>query len=291
MISICIPSWNTRELLRECLASLEATCRIPHEVIVVDNGSEDGSAEMVKSDFPRVELVENGINRGYAGATNQAIDLAQGEMIVLLNSDTRLHEDTLGEMSEFLDSCAEAGAAGPVLRRANGSLQRSWGTLPSLGTELARALLLDRVGSLPWNGKVSPCEVGSLMGACLMVKRAALKEVGGLDEGFLHYGEDVDLCWRLKRAGWKLYFLPRLEMTHHGAASSRRVRRQAWLNYHRSKCRLFRKHLGPSAAAMAKLLLATEALVKGAAALGWPSPAGRRKVRDCAALLRRIGGF
>lgn len=290
-ISICLPSWNTRGLLQECLSSIQATCRVPHEVIVVDNASADGSPEMVREAFTRVRLIVNRTNRGYAGATNQAIAAARGSLILLLNSDTRFCDGALGGLAEFLDSHREAAAAAPLLRRPGGKIQRSWGPLFGLRTEIARILLLDRSRGLPWNGKAEPCEVESLMGACLMVRKEALDQAGMLDEGFLHYGEDVDLCWRLQRAGWRIFLLPWMEIIHHGAASSRRMRQHAWLNYYRSKCRLFRKHLGPQAVVAAKLLLTTEALAKGALALAWPSPAGRRKVKDCAALLRSIGGF
>ncbi len=246
---------------------------------------------MVESKFPEARLLVNRVNRGYARATNQAIAAAEGSMIVLLNSDTRFHEDTLGGLKRLLEAHPQGGAAGPLLRWPGGRLQRSWGPLPGLRTEMVRALLLDRYTSPPWNGKAEPCEVGTLMGACLMVKKQALTQVGRLDEGFCHYGEDVDLCWRLQRAGWKLFLAPWLEMTHYGAASSQRMRRSAWLNYHRSKCRLFRKHLGHPAAVAAKLLLTTEALGKGVLSLARPSSSGRRKVGDCAALLRKIGGY
>lgn len=290
-LSVCIPSWNTRELLRECLASIQATCRVPHEVIVVDNNSQDGSAEMVESEFPQVRLLRNEANRGYAAATNQGLAAAEAKLVVLLNSDTRFHYDALSGIKHFLEARPEAGAAAPVLRRPNGRIQRSWGALPSLRTELARVLLLDRLATLPWDLHQQACPVESLMGACLMIRKRALEQVGVLDEEFRHYGEDVDLCWRLKQAGWELYLLPWLEITHHGAASSRRMRRQSWLNYHRSKCMLFRKHLGRPAVVTAKLLLTTEALAKGTLALAWPSPAGRRKARDYAELIRRIGEF
>jgi len=290
-ISVCIPSWNTCSLLRECLGSIQAVCGFPHEIIVVDNASRDGSGEMVKRDFPRVRLIENETNRGYSGATNQALAAARARLLVLLNSDIFLREDVFGELAGFLEARPLAGAAAPLLRRPNGHIQRSWGPLPGMRAEISRVLLLDRLASLPWDGSEEACEVESLMGACLMVKREALLQVGMLDEGFLHYGEDVDLCWRLKRAGWRVYLLPWLEVIHHGAASSRQIRREAWLNYHRSKCRLFRKYLGQSAVAAEKLLLTAEGLTKGAAALLRASPCGRRKARDCAALLRSLWGF
>ncbi len=290
-ISICIASWNTRILLRDCLQSLRATCDLPHEVIVVDNASRDGSAAMIRQEFPEARLLENDINRGFAVATNQALVKAAGRFVVLLNSDTYFCQDTLGGLWRFLEEHPRAGAAAPLQRRPNGCIQRSWGPLPSLGAEISRALLLDRLSHPPRNGTGHPWQVENLMGACLMLKRETINQAGLLDEGFFHYGEDVDLCWRLKKAGWKIYLLPWLEVIHYGAASSRQVRRQTWLNYHRSKCRLFRKHLGPTGVVAVKMLLTAEALAKGAAALYRPSPAGRRKVRDCAALLWRLRGF
>jgi GT2 family glycosyltransferase len=265
-LSICIPSWNTRELLRGCLESL-AWCRgLRWEVLVADNASQDGSPEMVAAHFPAVKLLRNRRNLGFAAACNQMIRAARGRHVLLLNSDTRFESDALGPMVRFLDHHPEAAAVGPLVRRPDGALQRSWGPLPSLGDELRRCFTLDRKLRLPasvnGDGALPACEVDNLMAACLLLRRRALEQVGLLDEGFFHYGEDVDLCWRLRRRGWKLHLLPTLTIIHHGGASSERIRREVWVHYFRAKCRLFRRHRGPGALVALKVLLAAECTSK-----------------------------
>lgn len=253
-ISIIIVTWNVREMLRRALRCIYATVRrASFEVLVVDNASADGSATMVCAEFSQVTLIANRENLGFGRANNQAAALARGRYLLLLNPDAFVHEGAIDEMVAFMDAHPEAGASGCRLRYEDGSLQSSVTAFPTLLTELWTTLGLDRVFSRhPIFGQYMVHheqldyvqEVDSLMGAFLMLRRDVIAQVGLFDERFFMYSEEVDLCYRLRRAGWRNYFVPQAEATHVWGGSAWQIQGESFLRIFRSRVQFFRKHYG-----------------------------------------------
>jgi len=263
-LSIVIVSWNTRDLLRRCLFSVDAQSlpesHGPPEVFVVDNASSDGSPEMVRAEFPQVRLIENLGNVGFATANNQALAIARGDLRILLNPDTVLLPGALATLIRFMDDCPAAGAAGANLLNPDGTLQNSAYPMLGLGRELWQLFHLDRIGRLAsyplsdWAGG-DPHRVGVAQGACLALRREALDQVGLLDEQYFMYTEEVDLCYRLARGGWEVYWVPQARVLHFGGQSTRQAEVEMFLALYQSKVRFFRKHFGNRAARAYKLIL------------------------------------
>lgn len=268
-ISIVIVNWNTRDLLLQCLRSIFEGVDSPRsnypEVIVVDNASTDGSAQAVRKTFPQVNLIENGQNVGFARANNQAITRCQGDYILLLNPDTEVAAGALHALLEFMDRHPEAGAVGPRTLNPNGTLQASAYPAPSLLRELWFLLHLDIIypfGRYHMEGwsQDDAREVDGLLGACILLRRSALDQVGPLDEDFFMYSEEVDLCYRLREAGWHLYWIPQAEIVHYGGQSTGQVAAEMFAQLYRSKVIYFGKHHGKGKARLYKLVLYLGAL-------------------------------
>lgn len=251
-LSVCIVSWNTRLHLRRALESVFAReGETNFEVIVVDNASNDGSPEMVRRDFPAVHVIANHCNRGFAAANNEALREARGHYCLLLNSDTSVHPRAFAEVVRFMDAHAEAGAVGLRVLNLDGSLQYSCRRFPRLITGLFRKVPLGRL--LPdnrWNreylmsdwGHETVREVDWVSGAAMCMRQEALAQVGLLDEGYYMYCEDVDWCYRARRAGWSIYYLPQAVVTHAiGRSTDQRPLRMA-AEFHRSMQRFYWKH-------------------------------------------------
>jgi GT2 family glycosyltransferase len=267
-LSVAIASWNVRSALRDCLLSVEdelarlGAGRV--EVVVVDNASSDGSPAMVAVEFPWVSLIRNSSNAGFARATNQGIAASSASLILLLNPDTVILPGALASMLRFMQGHPEAGAAGACLVNSDGSLQTSAYPTPGLLREFWRMFHLDRLWRLSsyplgtWS--VEPRRVDVAQGACLLLRRQALEEVGALDEDFFMYTEEVDLCHRLGRAGWTVNWLPGAKVVHLGGQSTKQLREDMFLRLYESKVRFFRKHQGRLAAAAYKFLLALASL-------------------------------
>jgi GT2 family glycosyltransferase len=275
-VSVIIVSWNTKALLARCLAQLEAACDgLDVEVFVVDNGSTDGSVELVREHFPQVRLFANRQNLGFVRANNQALPLAQGEFVLLLNSDAFVEPSALRELVGFLRSHSAAGAAGPRLNYPDGSLQRSCTAFPTVFDELCLMLQLDRLfprsrlfGRFWLSGwdYSAVREVDVVMGACLLVRRRVVEQVGLLDEAFFMYSEEVDWCYRIRRAGWRLYLVPQARATHIWGGSTGPVRVEAFIHLFRSRLIFFRKHRSRLAAATVKLVFVVGSLLRLVAA-------------------------
>ena len=213
-VSIVIVSYNTRDLLRACLESIGVHCP-EAEVIVVDNASDDGSAQMVRDLFPTVQLVVSPTNQGFAGGNNLGLSHTHGEFVVLLNSDTVLEDDSLTRCVDWMRAHPELGAASPRLVGGDGQPQRCFHRFPSLRDELRKAF---RRPLPPLAGDRDP--EGWLAGTALVVRRAALDGVGGrLDDVFFMYWEDADLSARLRKAGWDVAPFPKGYIRHLGGAS------------------------------------------------------------------------
>ena len=264
-LSIIIISWNTKALLVECLESVESglhewILRGEVETFVVDNASRDDSVAAVRSRFPWVTLIENTGNVGFAAANNQAIERSTGEYVLLLNPDTRVIGDALQQLVDFLDAHPEAGANGARLLNADGTLQPSCSPAPTLLREASRMFHLDALHPLgvyrmqTWP-TTEPREVDVIQGACLLLRRDLLAQVGGLDETYFMYSEEVDLCMRVQRTGARLYWVPTSQVIHYGGQSSRQVATPMFLQLYRSKVLLFRKYHGRLRTAAYKLIL------------------------------------
>jgi GT2 family glycosyltransferase len=251
-LSLCIVNWNTRDFLRECLHSIEATRGdLEIEVIAVDNASTDGSAEMLRADFPFVRLVANDTNTGYAHANNQALSLATGPLKMLLNTDIIIHAEALQTLVAFMDAHPEAGAVAPRLLNPDGSVQFSCRSFPDPDIVLYEALGLSRLFPrsrrfgkyrMTWWDYNEARAVCQPMASALLLRATALDEIGLMDEAFPIFFNDVDLCRRLWDAGHEVWFTPDAEMTHFGGASTRQVRREMIAESHRSFLLYYEKH-------------------------------------------------
>jgi GT2 family glycosyltransferase len=254
--------------LENCLASILANPPTsPFETWVVDNVSTDGSPKMVRERFPQVRLIENRVNVGFARANNQAIQRCAGKYILLLNPDTLVSSGALQSLVDFLNKHPETGAVGARLLNPDGSLQISSQPRPTLSRELWRLFHLDTLlpyaeySSTKWETN-QPQEVDVLMGACLMVRKEVLDQVGFLDEDYFIYSEEVDLCYRIQRAGWRIYWVPQAEVVHFGGQSTQQVATEMFLNLYHSKIKYFRKHHAWPAAQLYKLILRIAALAR-----------------------------
>ncbi len=273
VLSIIIVNWNTRELLAQCLESVRrdldhtpdagpSSSTLAAEVIVVDNASSDGSAEAVREHFPWVHLVQNVHNMGFARANNQGLQAAVGRHLLLLNSDTVVHPGALSTLVKFIDAHPGAGACGARLLNADGSLQHACHPMLTPEREFWRLLFLERIwpqATYPmadWSTEVA-CPVDAIKGACLLLRRTALDQIGLLDEEYFMYTEEVDLCRRLNLGGWELWYVPQAVVTHYGGASSSQMADAMYLQLYRSKLQFYRKFGGEPAAHRARLLFST----------------------------------
>ncbi|MFN8006967.1 MAG: glycosyltransferase family 2 protein [Terriglobia bacterium] len=299
-ISVVIVSWNTCHFLRNCLVSALLACRRlgqETEMIVVDNASSDGSVPMVTREFPEVRIIVNSTNEGFASATNQGILCSVGQYVLLLNPDTRPFESSLQVLVEFLDSHPEAGAAGPLLLGRSGDVQPSYSRFPTLLRELWSLFHLERF-TRPSPTRMGdlhqPRQVEAIGGACLLVRRTVLEEIGLLDERFFIYSEEIDFCRRMFDAGWRIYWIPQAVVTHYGGESTRQVGTQMFLELYRSKIQYFRKHFGFGGASAYKVLLlfASIARLVASSILTVTQPSQRAQVmllaRNYGALLRKL---
>jgi hypothetical protein len=267
-LSIVIVSWNVKDFLQRCLASLAAeAARSPFpsfQTIVVDNASSDSSQAMVRSGFPNVELIANEYNLGFTRSNNQGIAASRGRHLLLLNPDAEVQPGALASMVSYLDEHPEVGVLGPQLLNPDGSIQSSRRRFPTLATAFVESTVLQRYfprARLLWryycedHSAQETQEVDWVVGACMMVRRQAVEEVGPLDESFFMYSEELDWCYRMKQAGWKVVYLPEAKVVHHYAKSSSQDLPRQHIYFADSKCRFFRKHRGALAAEALRLFL------------------------------------
>ena len=274
-ISIIVVSYNTRAMTLNCLAALDAALEgdgVAAEIFVVDNGSADGSAAAVRGAFPGVRVIENARNAGFGAANNQAMRSAGGEFVLLLNSDAFVRPGAIGAMVRCLRDHPEAGAVGPRLLNGDGSLQRSCYKFPGPGRAAAEGLLLTaafpnhrRLGDYRAWDHAGGREVGFVIGACLLLRRAALDEVGMFDEDFFLYAEETDLCYRLRRAGWAVRFTPEAEVVHLNGGSGKAQPDRVFEEFQRGQERFVRKHHGRAGLAVYRAMRVVGSAVRVAA--------------------------
>jgi GT2 family glycosyltransferase len=253
-ISIIIASYNTRDLLAVCLRSIfESQEPGEIEVFVVDNNSADGSADLVRRDFPAVRLLTNEKNLGFAKANNRALELARGRYLLLLNPDTVVAPHILREMRDLMDARADVGVAGVKLIRQDGRMDEACrrGFPTPLGA-LAKFTGLHRIfpkfrsiGSynITYRDPNGEYEVDSIVGAFMFLRRAVLDEVGPLDESFFMFGEDLDWCYRIKQRNWKVLYVGSKEVMHVKGASTRQAPKDMNAHFHRAMMIFYKKHL------------------------------------------------
>ena len=252
-VSIVVVSYNTAALLRTCLRSIRADVGPSREVFVVDNASTDGSAEVVRTEFPDVRLIGNATNVGFTRANNQALRLARGRYLLLLNPDAELRPGSLAALVDYLDANPGVGVVGPRLYYPDGALQSSRRRFPTLATGFVESTVLQRwlprldllaryyCDDLP-SDRV--CEVDWVVGACMLVRSEAAAQVGYLDERFFMYSEELDWCRRLKSAGWGVAYTPDAEVVHHESRSAEQNLARRDILFNESKVRYFAKHYG-----------------------------------------------
>lgn len=283
-ISVIIVSFNTRELILACLRSVFAGRGAGEtEVIVVDNASNDGSRDAIRKEFPGVKIIENRRNLGFSAANNIGLENATGSYAVLLNSDTELRPDGLKLMREFMDAHQEAGAAGPRLVYDDGTTQPSADSAPNLLTEFlhlfgfrrlipgesvrrAAAPVLSKVSGKTvgtyfetYSGILEPREVDCVSGACIIARAGIVKQVGGLDDKFFMYMEDMDWCVRIKETGAKVYYVPEVEVVHHVGMSGEpdaETAEKILVERYKSRLYYFRKHRGRGALFVERVMMA-----------------------------------
>jgi GT2 family glycosyltransferase len=229
-ISVLIVSWNARAHLRKCLQSVRETgAGIVRELIVVDNASSDGSAEMVAEEFSEVKLIHAGANLGFSRANNLGLRYSSGSLVAFINSDVIVHPDCFEKLSAFLAEHPQVGLVGPKVVDATGAVQLTCKRLPGIWNTLCRAMALDRVlgrwsmfSGFEMRHLKYDCAmtVEALSGCFWLARRSAIDQVGGLDERFFFYAEDLDWCKRFGDSGWKLALVPEAKATHFGGGSS-----------------------------------------------------------------------
>ena len=269
-VSVVIVSYRVRDLLRDCLKSVAAQGDPALETWVVDNASNDGSADMVAREFPDVRLIRNPENRGFARANNQALAQAAGDILLLLNPDTVLPAGALAELARVFARHPDAGAVGLALRNADGTPQRSCHAFPGMFNMALEALGLHRVAlrlgvGTPFEAPVprgGEGEVDWVAGACWALSREAYRRVGGLDEGSFMYGEEMDWSWRAARLGLRTVHSSAVQVLHHGEASGAGARGELYVHNLVARERFLRRHRGRWQAAVGRELVILGSLLR-----------------------------
>ena len=273
-LSIVIVSWNVCDLLRQCILSILAERSRSHEagdsrssidieIIVIDNGSSDESVRMLREEFPDVLVIENDSNPGFATANNQGIAQAHGRYLLLLNPDAEVVGGALATLIGFADSNPDVGLLGPQLLNSDGSVQSSMRRFPTIATALFESTWLEPVapGRLTDRYHVrdrdasAPLDVDWVQGAALFARREVIEQVGGMDEQYFMYSEELDWCRCIKNAGWRIVYFPDAQVVHHGGKSSDQVIASRHIHFQTSKVLYFRKYHGVLVSELLRMFL------------------------------------
>lgn len=252
-LSIVIVNYNTKELTKQTLNSIYNKERnFQYEVFVSDNGSTDGSIDMIKNEFSQVKIIKNRKNLGFAKANNVAIKRAKGRYVLLLNSDTVVVDDCLEKSLDYMDKHPNIGALGCKVVLTNGELdiacRRSF---PTPEVSFYRMLRLSKFFpkskrfakyNLTYLDENETYEVDSLVGAFMLVRREAIDKIGLLDEDFFMYGEDIDWCYRIKQDGWKIVYYPEAQIIHYKGGSSKKKNPKLIYEFYRAMYLFYNKH-------------------------------------------------
>ncbi|MGB8646030.1 MAG: glycosyltransferase family 2 protein [Anaerolineae bacterium] len=290
-LGIIILNYNTREVLRDCLKSLESARGLEFETIVVDNCSSDGSLDMMRQEFPAVRVIASPRNGGFAYGNNLGLrEFLAGPIppraLLLLNPDTVVPPDALRGLMDFLDAHPRAGVVGPRLTLADGSLdlacRRSFPTpevsfyrMTGLSKLWPRSRRFGRY-NLTYLDENETAEVDSVVGACMLMRTQALQQAGLLDEAYFMYGEDLDLALRFKQCGWQVYYYPGVQVLHYKRVASKRSRK-AQLEFNRAMYIFYRKHYARTTPFWLHAIVVGGIALRGGMTLAreivWPRPA------------------
>lgn len=267
-VSVLVITRNTRDLLFGLLQSLyndkDLVTQIK-EIVIVDNGSTDGTGEAIETGFPQVTLIRNEANRGFAAAVNQAWRRAEGDFVLLLNSDTRVLPGELTRIFEFLHDNPAVGVVGPSLVYEDMAPQRSFAPIPSLTQEMAPRFVLElmnpeRYGGKTW-GSAGPEPVDSLIGAALVIRRSVLEAVDGFDERFFFFLEETDFCKRVRQHGWQVMYFPAAQIIHYQGKTVKANWVQGRIEYNISLDKFIRKNHGCAYHMIFRIIKASKALL------------------------------
>jgi len=272
-LSIVIVNYNVKHFLEQCLMAIERARRdLKIEIFIVDNASVDGSPAMIKKKFPAVRLLENHKNLGFSKANNQALRLCRGRFVLLLNPDTLIQEDTLVELIRFLESRPKAGAVGCMLINPDGSFQAaSRRSLPTPWVAFTRIVGLSRIfPRSPVFGRYNLTylkpdhegEIDVLSGSLMMIRRETIEQVNYFDEDYFMYGEDIDLCYRIKKAGWQIYYTPRTKAIHYKGESSKRSELSFIANFYSAMLIFINKHFPTRYSVLVKILITAGIVIR-----------------------------
>lgn len=272
-VSIVIVNWNTRDILRDCLISIARETQQPHEVIVVDNASSDGSADLVRDEFPDVRLIANDANRGFAAANNQGLEIARGDNLLLLNPDTIILNGAIDTMLDWLAQHPDVGCVGCQVLEDEDTIQRTCFADPGPGNLALSEFGLRRLS--PQNRFLSHAEYGNwdrrserevdvVSGMFMLVPRRVFEAVGLLDEAFFVYSEEADWCRRIRDAGWRCVFAPEAQILHldGGGKSTVQIRSRMFVQMQKSKMIYLRKHYGLSGALLGRMIFVGSSILR-----------------------------
>ncbi len=266
-VSVVIVSWKVRELLDRCLVTLrEAEPDLSREIIVVDNDSHDGTLEMLASRHPEVIAIDAGANLGFSGGNNRGFARAKGRNVLLLNPDTEVRAGAVSRLLRALDSSPDLGIVGPKVVLPSGKIQlpcaRRFPTLVNQAIEILGLSYKYPHNPIAGQYRMSDWDhederdVEAVSGCCLLIRGDLLREIHGLDESFFMYGEDLDLCWRVRRRGFRIRYVPDAEILHYGEQSSTQNENPMFLETFEAMHRFFRKNRGPITAGLYRATLA-----------------------------------
>jgi GT2 family glycosyltransferase len=253
-LSICIVTYHSKNLLRDCLQSLRENTTLDYEVIVVDNGSQDGAGQMLQQEFPGIQFLANDSNLGYTIPMNHALRQANGRCLLQLNPDTLILPQSLENLVEFLDAHPEAGICGPKVLNRDLSLQKPcrrgeptpWAVLTyflGLSKLFPKSRLFGQY-LMNYMGEDETHMVAGVSGSCMLVRRAVIDQIGYLDERFFAYQEDADFCFRARLSGWQVYYVPTAQIVHFGGYGGSRVQPyRSIYEWHKSYFLYYRKNL------------------------------------------------
>lgn len=260
-LSVIVVNWNTGDLLWQCLESIYADLAAGEtEVFVVDSASTDRSMAVAQEQFPQANYISSPVNVGFGAANNLALRLAQGDYLLLLNPDTLVHPGTISTLLDYMDQHLQVGVSASRLLNPDGSLQYSCSPEPTLRREFLRMFHLGGVrpdgyyAMERWD-MAAPRPVDVILGACMLLRKTALDQAGLFDEQFFMYSEEVDLCRRVRQAGWEICWVPQARVTHYGGQSTRQMAAEMFVQLYRAKIDYFRKHYGAFQAGLYKLIL------------------------------------
>jgi len=285
---VLVVSYNVKDLLLDCLAALFEGTKLPLEVHVIDNNSKDGSAAAVEEAFPRVEVHRLRRNAGFGRANNQGLKRTKGRFVLLLNPDVMVEPGCVDELADFLLVRPDAGAVGPRLNRPDGRLDHSARrAFPTPSVALYRLSGLSRLfPRSPRFGRYNmghiaadrPHEIDSGTAACLMLRRTAIDQSGLFDPAYFMYGEDLDLCYRLKRSGWKIFFVPSAQALHIKGASSQQETARMLYEFHSAMWTFHHKHYADELPAFGNGLVWAAIWARWAVLTGWAAVTRNPKV-------------